>query len=172
MIGATVRAILIAVSVRRNAIINVPGQSIIGVVQLMQVSKLRKELRMDLENLNKADRRLIRRRYREVGGGLLGGASGAAVGALFGGPGGAVVGALIGAAMGGSTAWAADRGAQDAADRDSQLDIDIGVHGPDLGAPNLKHPPVRIGAFSREVSGAGPVEEPVEAEGPIQPPPD
>jgi len=84
------------------------------------------------------------------------------------------VGAVVGAAMGASTGWAVARGTQDEADRDSQLDIDIGVHGPDLGAPNLKHPPPVVGAYSRESSGSGSTLAPdsVQAEGPILPPPD
>jgi len=126
---------------------------------------------MNLENMDRDHRRRRRLHYREAGGGVLGGLGGAGMGALAAGLPGAVVGAIIGAGMGASTAWAADRGSRDAADRDSQLDVEIGVHGPDLGAPNLRHPPARIGAYSREASGGGGASDPVVAEGPILPPP-
>jgi hypothetical protein len=126
----------------------------------------------NLEDMTKDERRVRRRHHRGVGGGMLGALGGAGMGAIVAGPVGAAAGTIVGAAMGASIAWAADRGAQEAADRDSQLDIEIGVHGPDLGAPNLEHPPPTIGAFSREASGGGGGSEPVVAEGPILPPPD
>lgn len=127
---------------------------------------------MHLQNIDKSERRIRRQRTRTVGGGVVGALGGAGMGALVAGPAGATVGAVVGAVMGASTGWAAARGANDAADRDSQLDIEIGVHGPDLGAPGLKHPPAQIGAFSREAAGAGSGSDPVQAEGPILSPPD
>ncbi|HVY25754.1 MAG TPA: hypothetical protein VHB79_04355 [Polyangiaceae bacterium] len=127
----------------------------------------------DLERTSKTERRDARRRLWEVGGGTLGALGGAGMGALFGGPAGAAVGAVVGAGMGAATAWAADRGATDAADRDSQLDLDIGVHGPDLGAPNLKHPPPTVGAYSLAATGTGGSgQDVIDADGPIQPPPE
>jgi hypothetical protein len=121
---------------------------------------------------SKEQRRRSGRGRAKVSGGLLGAFAGAGMGGLVAGPPGAIVGAVVGTAMGAATGWAAYRGASEAADRDSQLDIDIGVHGPELGAPNLEHPPARIGAYSREASGAGAAaEDRIEAEGPIQPPP-
>jgi hypothetical protein len=127
----------------------------------------------NLENMTKVERRVRRQRRRSVGGGVLGGLGGAGIGALAAGPIGAAAGALIGVAMGGAIAWAAEGGAQEAADRNSQLDIEIGVDGGDMGAPGLEHPPPTIGAYSRESSGAaGLASEVVEAEGPIQPPPE
>jgi hypothetical protein len=126
----------------------------------------------DLGSSSKEERRRTGRGRAKVSGGLLGACAGAGMGGLVAGPPGAVVGALVGTAMGAATGWAAYRGASEAADRDSQLDIAIGVHGPDLGAPNLEHPPARIGAYSREASGVGGAgEDSIEAEGPIQPPP-
>jgi hypothetical protein len=120
----------------------------------------------------KEEHRRIRRGRAKVWGGLLGAFAGAGTGGIAAGPPGAIVGALTGAAMGAATAWAAHRGTSEAADRDSQLDIEIGVHGPDLGAPNLEHPPAVIGAYSRAASGAGGAgEDGIQAEGPIQPPP-
>jgi len=127
---------------------------------------------MDLERISKSERRNRRQRNGTVGGGFMGALGGAGMGLLVAGPAGAAVGAVLGAAMGASTGWAATRGAQDEADRDSLLDIEIGVHGPDLGAPGLEHPPARIGAYSREAAGAGAGSEPVPAEGPILSPPD
>jgi hypothetical protein len=126
----------------------------------------------NLETNSKEERRRTQQQHAKVWGGLLGAAAGAGMGGIAAGPPGFIAGLCAGSAMGAATAWAAFGGASDAADRDSQLDIDIGVHGPDLGAPNLKHPPVEIGAFSREASGAGSVnEDEVQADGPIQPPP-
>jgi hypothetical protein len=123
--------------------------------------------------INKEERRRSHQRRAKGWGGVLGALAGAGMGGLAAGPPGALVGALTGTAMGAATAWAAYRGATDEADRDSQLDIDIGVHGPDLGAPNLKHPPAQIGAYSLVACGAGHAEEDdAQAEGPIQPPPD
>ena len=126
----------------------------------------------DLGSSSKEERRRSHQQRAQVWGGLLGAAAGAGMGGIAAGPPGFIVGLCAGSAMGAASAWAASRGASDAADRDSQLDIDIGVHGADLGAPNLKHPPVQIGAFSREASGAGSASaDEVQADGPIQPPP-
>jgi hypothetical protein len=86
---------------------------------------------------------------------------GAAAGALAGGalgavagPPGAVVGAIVGAIAGALTGAALDDGNAAAAAEDERLDEEIGVQGGDLGAPNLKHPPARIGAFSAAAAGS------------------
>lgn len=110
---------------------------------------------MEDVSIIKEEHRRTRRGRAKVLGGLLGAFAGAGTGGIAAGPPGAVVGALTGAAMGAATAWAAHRGTTAAADRDSQLDIEIGVHGPDLGAPNLEHRPAVIGAYSSAASGAG-----------------
>jgi hypothetical protein len=94
------------------------------------------------------------------------------MGLLAGGPGGAIAGIVIGGALGAVTAWAVDANSVEASWRDDQLDADIGVTSGDLGSPNLEHPPAKIGAFSREASGAGTSVEARDAEGPITPPPD
>jgi hypothetical protein len=126
----------------------------------------------NLELTNKTERRHTRRLVWEFSGGALGALGGAGMGALVAGPAGATFGAIVGAGMGAATAWAADGGATEAADRDSELDIEIGVHGPDLGAPNLDHPPAVIGAYSRAATGTGAGGDEIEeADGPIQPPP-
>lgn len=126
----------------------------------------------DLRTSNKEERRRSQQQHAKIWGGVLGAAAGAGMGGIVAGPPGFIAGLCTGSAMGAATAWAAYRGASDAADRDSQLDVDIGVHGPDLGAPGLKHPPSEIGAFSLASTGAGSTtEEDVQADGPIQPPP-
>ena len=59
------------------------------------------------------------------------------------------------------------------AQRDRELDAEIGVSGGDIGVPGLKHPPATIGAFTAEASGAASSgDDPVTSDGPILPPPD
>lgn len=117
--------------------------------------------------------RYARRRRRYAAGGLgVGAACAGAVGAIAAGIPGAVVGAVIGSVMGGMTAWALRSGTEDEATRDSQLDVDIGVTSGDLGVEGLKHPPAKIGAFSKEAAGAGGSTEPHSASGPFLRPPE
>src|SRR5262245_5437381 len=103
----------------------------------------------------------------------LGAVSGAGLGAMAAGPPGAVTGAIVGGAMGVTSGWAADAHAVEAAERDKRLDAEIGVSNGTIGAPNLEHPPARVGALSAESAGAarerGPT-SPVDAQGPISPP--
>jgi hypothetical protein len=121
----------------------------------------------------KPERYAARRKRYEIGAGAVGALGGAGLGALAAGPPGAVVGAVIGAGVGAITAWANHTGTEVAAERDSQLDVEIGVTDGDIGAPGLEHPPAEIGAFSREASGAGGAStETKEAAGPILRPPD
>jgi hypothetical protein len=124
------------------------------------------------ETFMKPERYARRRKRYEIGAGALGALSGAGLGALAAGPPGAAAGALIGAGVGALTAWAGHTGTEAAADRDSQLDMDIGVVGGDLGSPLLEHPPAKIGALSKEASGAGTSTETHQASGPILRPPD
>jgi uncharacterized membrane protein len=102
-----------------------------------------------------------------------GAASGAVVGAAVGamaGPPGVVVGALIGAAAGALAVEAMGTESDRRAAHEAELDEEIGVVGGDLGAPNLKHPPAKVGAYSAAAAGvaAAPAAEP--AEGPMQTP--
>jgi phage tail tape-measure protein len=102
-----------------------------------------------------------------------GGASGALAGAVLGaaaGPPGIVAGAIIGGVAGAITGAALDSEAAKQAARTRQLDKEIGVSEGELGAPNLEHPPAKVGAYSVASVGAesSPDEEP--AEGSIQPP--
>jgi hypothetical protein len=107
---------------------------------------------------------------RELEGGTAGALAGATIGAIGGAP-GAIAGAIVGAIAGAVTGRAVEKADEARAAGDRELDGEIGVSGGGLGAPNLEHPPARIGAYSGGSSGASPAgtdEEP--AEGPIQPP--
>ena len=104
-----------------------------------------------------------------------GSASGALAGAVLGaaaGPPGIVTGAVIGGIAGAITGAGLDTASSREAARTRELDADIGVSGGDLGAPGLKRPPAKIGAYSAASSGvdASSGEDP--AEGPIQAPED
>ena len=101
--------------------------------------------------------------------------AGAAVGATAGavaGPPGAMAGAAIGAVAGALAERAMELDEEERAAENAKLDAEIGVTKGELGAPNLKHPPSRVGAFSPASVGVteGGVRPP--AEGPISEPPD
>jgi hypothetical protein len=101
--------------------------------------------------------------------------SGAVAGAVLGaaaGPVGIVAGGVLGGAAGAAAASALESDAKRKGARDRELDEEIGVTGGELGAPNLKHPPARIGAYSAASAGvatAGDDDE-APAEGPMSPP--
>ena len=102
-----------------------------------------------------------------------GAASGAVVGAAVGamaGPAGVVAGAIIGAAAGALAVEAMGTESDRRAAHNAELDEGIGVMGGDLGAPNLKHPPAKVGASSAAAVGAGATSADEPAEGPMQPP--
>ncbi|MGD0527946.1 MAG: glycine zipper domain-containing protein [Polyangiaceae bacterium] len=102
-----------------------------------------------------------------------GAASGAVVGAAVGamaGPAGMVAGALIGAAAGALAVEAMGTESDRRAAHNAELDEEIGVMGGDLGAPNLKHPPAKVGAYSAATAGAGATSATEPAEGPMQTP--
>ena len=122
--------------------------------------------------MTREERYTRRRRRYELGGAGVGALCGAAVGGIAAGVPGAAFGAIVGVAMGGATAWAAHSRVEDDANRDSQLDIEIGVTSSELGVPELEHPPAKIGAFSKEASGVSSSTETREASGPILRPPD
>ena len=96
-----------------------------------------------------------------------GAVAGAAIGSMAG-PVGAVAGAAIGGAMGAAAGIAVESANRAHEIVDAKLDEDIGVYGGDLGAPNLEHPPAKIGAFSSASSGAGRSSH-APAEGPMSP---
>lgn len=111
-----------------------------------------------------------RRIVHEVEGGASGALAGAVLGAAAGPP-GIVAGALIGSIAGALTGKALDTESSRQTARTRELDAQIGVSEGELGAPNLKHPPAKVGAYSAGSAGASSSsgdEEP--AEGPIQPP--
>lgn len=103
----------------------------------------------------------------------MGALGGAGLGLLAAGPPGALVGALIGVAAGASAGWAHESATIERAQRERQLDAEIGVSGGEIGVAGLKHPPATVGAFSAESSGAASSgNDPVTSDGPILPPPD
>ena len=102
-----------------------------------------------------------------------GATSGAVAGAVVGaaaGPPGIVAGAIIGAVAGALTAEVMETDGERTAAHDRELDEEIGVSGGDLGAPNLKHPKAKVGAYSGASSGAPAADGEEPAEGPMQTP--
>jgi hypothetical protein len=102
-----------------------------------------------------------------------GAASGAMAGTILGaaaGPPGMMAGAVIGAAAGAMAGAALDGRASERASRTRELDAELGVSGGDIGAPNLKHPQAKVGAFSAGSAGAGALSGGAPAEGPMQTP--
>jgi len=105
----------------------------------------------------------------EAEGAVAGAIAGAALGAAAGPP-GAVVGAIIGSVVGAVTGAGLD--AQSTVDtaHERKLDEEIGVIGGEIGAPNLKHPPAKLGAYSSASAGAGASSDSTPAEGPMSEP--
>jgi hypothetical protein len=102
----------------------------------------------------------------EVEGVAAGAIAGAALGAAAGPP-GAVAGAVIGGAVGAIAAVALDNQAAESVQRQRTLDEEIGVIGGVIGAPNLEHPPAKVGAYSPASVGEGSSSDSAPAEGPI-----
>jgi phage tail tape-measure protein len=98
-------------------------------------------------------------------GALAGEVAGGIVGAIAG-PAGAATGMIVGAMAGALAGEVMDREAKRAQAHDADLDDAIGVTSGDLGAPNLEHPPAKVGAYSSASAGAGTASRPA-AEGPI-----
>jgi len=110
-----------------------------------------------------------RRALREAEAGASGALAGAVVGAA-GGPAGIVAGAIVGGVAGAVTGAVLDGEASRKAARTRELDEEIGVTGGDLGAPNLKHPPAKVGAYSGASAGVASPSGQEPAEGPMQEP--
>ena len=110
-----------------------------------------------------------RRLAHEVEGGASGAAAGAVVGAAAGPP-GMVAGAIIGGVAGAVTGAVLDSEASRQAERTRELDADIGISGGEVGAPNLAHPPPKVGAYSAASAGADSSSGEESAEGPMQVP--
>src|ERR1700722_661224 len=109
------------------------------------------------------------RHAREAEGVAAGAIAGAALGAAAGPP-GAIAGAIIGGVVGAVTGAILDTQTTESAEHDRELDEAIGVIGGEIGAPNLKHPPARVGAYSSASAGAGLSSDATLAEGPISEP--
>jgi hypothetical protein len=114
----------------------------------------------------KARGKKLRAIAREVAGAVGGAIAGGVLGAI-GGPAGVVVGATLGAATGAGAEKVTEGMLAKRRKRDEVLDGEIGVSGGELGAPNLAHPPARVGAYSTPSSGAGSVGR-TPAEGPME----
>jgi hypothetical protein len=82
-----------------------------------------------------------------------------------------VAGAVIGGVAGAVAASALEKDAVRKSAHERDLDAEIGVTGGNLGAPNLKHPPARVGAYSPASAGVAPSDDDEEpAEGPMPAP--
>jgi hypothetical protein len=112
------------------------------------------------------EKKLLVHEAEGVAGGMV---AGAALGAVAGPP-GIVTGAVIGAAAGALSALVLDRDGGERAERTGKLDDEIGVSAGELGAPNLKHPPAKTGAYSGGSAGAAATSGEGPAEGPMQTP--
>jgi phage tail tape-measure protein len=104
-------------------------------------------------------------------------AEGAAAGALAGaalgsaaGPPGIAAGAVIGGVAGVISGAVLDSESSRQISRSRELDAQIGVSEGDLGAPNLKHPPAKRGAYSAASAGVDSASGEEPAEGPMQVP--
>ncbi len=105
----------------------------------------------------------------EAEGAAAGAIAGAALGAAAGPP-GAAAGAIIGGMIGAVTGAGLDTRSTESSAHERKLDEDIGVIGGEIGAPNLKHPPAKRGAFSSASAGAGASSDATPAEGPLSEP--
>ena len=94
----------------------------------------------------------------EIAGGIMGSVAG---------PPGMVAGMVMGAAAGALAGKVLDEEAERAHVHDGELDDAIGVTSGDLGAPNLKHPPAKTGAYSVASSGGGGAPARTPSSGPI-----
>lgn len=110
-----------------------------------------------------------RRIAHEAEGGASGALAGAALGAVAGPP-GMVAGAVIGGFAGAIAGAVLDSESSRQATGARALDATIGVSEGELGAPNLEHPPAKVGAYSAASTGAGSSSDAEPAEGPMQPP--
>jgi hypothetical protein len=123
----------------------------------------------DEKDRSHSAKRSAKRLEHEAEGAAAGAVAGAVVGAAAGPP-GAIAGAILGGAAGAMAGRAMDAQASADMAHTCELDAEIGVSEGDIGAPNLKHPPAEIGAYSSASAGAGVPEEEAPAEGPLQPP--
>ncbi len=118
---------------------------------------------------SKAQRDSARRHRHEAEAGAAAAIAGAAMGSMAGPP-GTVAGAVIGGVVGVLASGAAESNAIELAAKNRRLDRELGISEGDIGAPNLKHPPAKIGAYSAASSGGGSSSDSEPAEGPMQSP--
>jgi hypothetical protein len=97
-------------------------------------------------------------------------AEGAGMAAVAGAALGSIA-ALVGAAMGAASASVMEKNIATTSDDEKKLDDEIGVTKGELGAPNLKHPPAKVGAYSGASAGAT-SSTPSPTEGPMPTPDD
>lgn len=105
---------------------------------------------------------------RRVAMGAAGAVSGAALGAIAGPP-GAIAGGVIGGIVGALAAMPMRDAELVRGAREDKMDIAQGIYDGDVGAPNLSHPPAKVGAFSAASSGAEPSSDAEPVEGPMDP---
>jgi hypothetical protein len=118
----------------------------------------------------KDEKAASRRHLHTAGVGAAAALSGAALGAMAGPP-GAIAGAVIGGVVGTLASIGYEDNSVENARHERTLDAELGISEGDIGAPNLEHPPARIGAFSAANSGAEAYSDSAPAEGPILRPP-
>jgi hypothetical protein len=126
-------------------------------------------MKMKRAKKSKSAKASARRHRHEAEVGLAGAIAGAAMGAMAGPP-GAAAGAVIGGLVGALGSSALDANAVELATTNRRLDRELGISGGDIGAPNLRHPAAKTGAFSAASSGAGSPSDEEPAEGPMQVP--
>jgi phage tail tape-measure protein len=95
----------------------------------------------------KSSGRKTEKRLHEAEGGVAGVVAGATMGSIAGPP-GAAIGAVIGGIVGVAAGAILDEKSGEAAERDRELDEEIGVTSGEVGAPNLAHPPEANVAFA------------------------
>ena len=111
--------------------------------------------------------RVAAERNGNMGAGAVSGALAGAAAGVVAGPAGAVAGGAIGAVAGAVAGAALAEDHEKHLEEDEELDREIGVTAGSMGAPNLKHPPAKVGAFSKAAAGGAPVSTPTPASGPI-----
>ena len=113
------------------------------------------------------EKRVTAERNENMGAGAVSGALAGAAAGVIAGPVGAVAGGAIGAVAGAAAGAVLAEDHEKRLEEDEELDRDIGVTEGSMGAPNLKHPPAKVGAFSKNAAGGAPVSSPTPASGPI-----
>ncbi|MEO8875112.1 MAG: hypothetical protein ABI461_05950 [Polyangiaceae bacterium] len=115
------------------------------------------------------EKETLRALEHDAGGAAAGAIVGATAGAIAG-PAGSIAGAIVGALAGGIAVAAIERSDKANEAHGRELDETIGVSGGELGAPNLKHPAAKIGAYSGSSTGGATVATESPSEGPFQAP--